>query len=550
MDTAEDVEPWTRRLHSKASRIHSKVPFVNKLSFSAVAIIVLLVLINVAAWIIAIIALRVHPGLMSTAALAYILGLRHALDADHISVGNRSDDQKTVGVRTEACDSRDVLLTWPFNVGTKSVRREEKSDIKYSIVIVTSIVVAATAASVSKRFDNFSHIGGIIGSSVSAAFLLLLGIMNIYILVKLVQQLRVLIQTPLGQEVPFKIEGGGVLLNLFKKMFTLIDRPWKMYPLGVLFGLGFDTSSEIALLGISSIQSARGTSLWLILIFPLLFTAGMCLLDTTDGALMMNLYSSTTLARDQIAVCYYSFCLTAITVVVAILIGVVQLLILGSKLVSEEEGEKRFWKGIDALGERYDIVGASICGAFVFFGVLSVLIYKPWRRQVDRRRARLAVGENSVLEDEIDMADGDIIAGASSPGAERVEGVKVQISRKNFIIKDKQEEYRVLKSKYCQSWADDRSVLHFLLLITDEEIQLEDTVPGTSSPPSDACKQKIQLILLTKTVRSYIWFLVHFATTLAAVRKDVSLPDPRHLRFPKHAAAGVLIQLCKQDPSS
>lgn len=226
-------------------------------------------------------------------------------------------------------------------------------------MIVTSIIVAATAAAVSKSFDNFSHIGGIIGSSVSAVFLLLLGVMNIYILVKLLQQLRILIRTPPGQEVPFKIEGGGVLFNILKKMFKLIDKPWKMYPLGVLFGLGFDTSSEIALLGISSIQSAKGTSLWLILIFPLLFTAGMCLLDTTDGALMMSLYSSATLARDQIAVCYYSVCLTAITVIVAIFIGIVQLLILGSNLVSEKEGEKGFWKGVNALGDRYDIVGKS-----------------------------------------------------------------------------------------------------------------------------------------------------------------------------------------------
>lgn len=198
--------------------------------------------------------------------------------------------------------------------------------------------------------------------------------MNIYILIKLIQQLQILIRTPPGQEIPFKIEGGGALFNLLKKMFRLIDRPWKMYPLGVLFGLGFDTSSEIALLGISSIQSAKGTSLWLILIFPLLFTAGMCLLDTADGALMMSLYSSATLARDQIAVCYYSVCLTAITVVVAIFIGVVQLLILGSNLVSEEEGERAFWRGVDALGERYDIVGRfpsflpCLCWTWLMFG--------------------------------------------------------------------------------------------------------------------------------------------------------------------------------------
>jgi len=181
--------------------------------------------------------------------------------------------------------------------------------------------------------------------------------MNIYIFVKLLQQLRQLIRTPPGSETGFKIEGGGLLFNLFKKMFKLIDRPWKMYPLGVLFGLGFDTSSEIAILGIASIQSARGTSIWLILLFPLLFTAGMCLLDTIDGALMMSLYSSATLARDQIAICYYSITLTGVTVVVAIFIGIVQFLVLGAAVVGEEQGQKKFWTGVNALADRYDIVG-------------------------------------------------------------------------------------------------------------------------------------------------------------------------------------------------
>lgn len=123
----------------------------------------------------------------------------------------------------------------------------------------------------------------------SAAFLLLLGMANIYILYKLVQQMRKLLATLPGEEEGIKIQGGGVLFRLFKKMFKLINRsvealpmycsppadlarPWKMYPLGVLFGLGFDTSSEVALLGIASIQGAKGTSIWLILIFPLLFT--------------------------------------------------------------------------------------------------------------------------------------------------------------------------------------------------------------------------------------------------------------------------------------
>ncbi|KAI9894699.1 MAG: hypothetical protein M1814_002055 [Vezdaea aestivalis] len=160
-----------------------------------------------------------------------------------------------------------------------------------------------------------------------------------------------------------------------------------MYPLGVLFGLGFDTSSEIALLGISSIQAARGTSFWLIMIFPLLFTAGMCLLDTTDGALMMALYTSTAAAQDIIAILYYSVVLSSITVVVALVIGVIQLLNLIST-VATPQGQ--FWDGVNNVVDHYDIVGGATCASFVIFGVLSIVLYRPWRRKIDQYRHGLA----------------------------------------------------------------------------------------------------------------------------------------------------------------
>jgi high-affinity nickel-transport protein len=264
-----------------------------------------------------------------------------------------------------------------------------------TIVIITSIVVAATASAVSKKFNNFSHVGSIIGSSVSATFLLLLGIMNLFIGYKLLVHMRQLLGTPIGEEATDVeiLSGGGPMFRILKKMFKLIDRPWKMYPLGVLFGLGFDTSSEIALLGISSIQSARGTSMWLILLFPLLFTAGMCMIDTADGALMMSLYSSASLAKDQIAICYYSLALTGITVIVAVFIGVVQFLILGAAVISDQEAKKPFWQGINALGDRYDVVGELLMHVLPEFEPDNIRwlhmcgIRCHWRRQLSAVQA-------------------------------------------------------------------------------------------------------------------------------------------------------------------
>lgn len=224
-----------------------------------------------------------------------------------------------------------------------------------SIVVITSIVVASTAAAVSSRFGAFSRVGGIIGSSVSATFLIVLGIMNIFILYKLITQLRKIINSPANSPEPeFQIEGGGCLFHVLKRMFKLIDRPWKMYPLGVLFGLGFDTSSEIALLGISAISASQGTSFWLILLFPVLFTAGMCLLDTTDGALMMALYTSTRLAKDNIAVLYYQSVLTGVTVLVAVVIGVIQFL---GMLQGAADLTGGFWDGVEVASDNYDIIG-------------------------------------------------------------------------------------------------------------------------------------------------------------------------------------------------
>lgn len=120
--------------------------------------------------------------------------------------------------------------------------------------------------------------------------------------------------------------------------------------------------------------------------------AGMCLVDTSDGALMMALYTSKIFARDTVAILYYSIVLTGITIFVAAFIGIVQLLTLVDN-VAEPEGP--FWDGVGAIGDHFDIIGASICGVFVLVGIASVIIYKPWRRRVEARTAARA----SALED-------------------------------------------------------------------------------------------------------------------------------------------------------
>ncbi|KAL4867399.1 hypothetical protein BDV12DRAFT_186692 [Aspergillus spectabilis] len=374
-ETLDDKKWSTKSLIRHAERSHSKLPGIRKVPLRSIAVIMLVAVVNVVVWV----------------AVAVVLAI------DLMTRRLLATGQKPVTVGTF------------FSLGHST------------IVIITSIVVAATAAAVSSRFDKFSTIGGIIGTSVSAAFLILLGIMNAYILYKLYKQMQKVLDLPEGREdEAWKIEGGGVLFSVLKRMFKLVDRPWKMYPLGVLFGLGFDTSSEIALLGISSIEAAKGTSFWVILIFPILFTAGMCLLDTTDGALMLALYiqpatnflppkrtsSNTSFQtplmdppnepspnyqqknhRDPVAFLYYSIVLTTLTVIVAIIIGVIQLLTL---ILNVAEPTGRFWDGVQTAGDYYDVIGGGICGAFLVFGTLSVFVYNPWRRWVGKRHGQIS----------------------------------------------------------------------------------------------------------------------------------------------------------------
>lgn len=252
---------------------------------ASIFIISLLICINILIWFaVAFPILYLHPKLISPAALSYSLGLRHALDADHIAAIDLTTRRLIASGQKPA-----TVGTW-FSLGHST------------IVIVTCIVVAATSGALRKRFDGFAKVGNIIGTSVSAAFLIVLCVVNGWVLYKLIKQLREALhedqrfvetddsaaeRMAAGQ---LHAEGGGCMTRVLRKLFLAIDRPWKMYPLGAVFGLGFDTSSEIAILGIASIQAVQGTSIWLILIFPILFT-GRATLHHHTSSQMANFHS-------------------------------------------------------------------------------------------------------------------------------------------------------------------------------------------------------------------------------------------------------------------
>src|SRR6266403_3880261 len=239
-----------------------------------VGIYCLLFLFNAGSWIWAVMAFDGHPALLGTAFLAYSLGLRHAVDADHIA----AIDNVTRKLMQEG--------KWPVAVGFLFSLGHS------TVVVLGSAAIAATALSLQHRMDAVRHIGGLVGTLTSTLFLFGIAIVNLVVLRSVYLAFRRVRRGERYVEEDFDLLLGsrGLLSRLFRPMFAVISRSWHMYPLGLLFGLGFDTATEIGLLGISAAEASKGLSLWSILVFPTLFAAGMSLVDSTDNILMLGAY--------------------------------------------------------------------------------------------------------------------------------------------------------------------------------------------------------------------------------------------------------------------
>jgi high-affinity nickel-transport protein len=186
------------------------------------------------------------------------------------------------------------------------------------------------------------------------------------------------------EDLDLLIGNRGLIARLLKPLFRLITRSWHMYPLGLLFGLGFDTATEIGLMGIAAAEAARGMPLWSILVFPVLFTAGMSLIDTADSMLMLGAYGWAFMK--PIRKLYYNLTVTLISVVIAVLVGGIETLGLIADKLQLKGG---IWDFAGALSDHFGTLGYVIVGVFVMTWLLSALIYK-WRGYdaLDREVAR------------------------------------------------------------------------------------------------------------------------------------------------------------------
>jgi high-affinity nickel-transport protein len=226
------------------------------------------------------------------------------------------------------------------------------------------------------RIDTVREIGGLVGTLVSAFFLFGIAAVNIVVLQSIY---RTFIKVRNGQpyveeDLDLLLGNRGLLGRLFRPMFRMITRSWHMYPLGVLFGLGFDTATEIGVLGISAAEATKGLPIWSILIFPTLFAAGMCLIDTTDNILMLGAYGWAFVK--PIRKLYYNLTITCVSVVVAVVVGGIEALGL---MAGQFHLKGTFWGAVNRLNENFGTLGYFIVGLFVFSWIVSVAFYK-WRR--------------------------------------------------------------------------------------------------------------------------------------------------------------------------
>ena len=237
-----------------------------------IALYALLIGVNVVVWIWAVVALRNNAVLFGSAFLAYTFGLRHAVDADHIA----AIDNSTRKLMQQG--QRPVAVGFFFSLGHSLV------------VLLLSVAVGFAATQVSSRFEDLKAFGGIFGTLASALFLFLLAAFNIIVLISVWRTFQAVKRGEpfLENDFDMLLNNRGFLARLFRPLFSLISKSWHMFPIGFLFGLGFDTATEVALFGIAATQALNGVSLGTLLVFPALFTAGMTLINSTDGVLMLG----------------------------------------------------------------------------------------------------------------------------------------------------------------------------------------------------------------------------------------------------------------------
>jgi len=320
-----------------------------------ISLYIILGVLNIAGWILAFAAFSSRPILLGTAVLAYTFGLRHAVDADHIS----AIDNVTRKLMQDG--KRPVGVGFFFSLGHSTV------------VVALTVGIALAATAIKHTIPNLQNVGALIGTSVSATFLYVIAIINLLVLVEIVRAFR-RVRRGEGydeQSITEFLDQRGLMGRFFKPLLRIVGKSVNMYPIGFLFGLGFDTATEVGLLGIAAVEAGKGLPIFAILIFPLLFTAGMALIDTSDSILMLGAYGWAFVK--PIRKLYYNMTITLVSVLVALVVGTIEAL---SILAGQLNLRGGMWNGLSNLSNNFGILGYIIVGIFVLSWGISTLVYR------------------------------------------------------------------------------------------------------------------------------------------------------------------------------
>jgi len=310
-----------------------------------------------------------HPAFLALGGLAYTFGLRHAFDADHISAIDNT--------------TRKLLQQGRKPVGVGFFFSLGHSTVVFLIALLLGLAVKSFVDSVVTGNGQLQSIGSLIGTSVSGVFLVLIGILNLGILLDILGVYRRMRTGRYDREaLRHELQAGGLMSRIFGRLFKLVSQSWHLYPIGFLFGLGFDTASEVALLAISAGAAAQHLPFLAVVSLPLIFAAGMSLADTADGAFMAKAYAWA--FSNPVRKVFYNLSVTGLSVFVALFVGLVELL---QVLIGELRLEGEPWDAIGGL--NFANMGLIIVGAFAVAWVGGFVLYKV-RRVEERWGADLA----------------------------------------------------------------------------------------------------------------------------------------------------------------
>jgi high-affinity nickel-transport protein len=316
-------------------------------------------LLHVAGWVLFFEYAHRYAPLAGAGLTAYLFGLRHAFDADHIAAIDNTTRKLLAQGR------RPMGIGFFFSLGHASV----------VFALVAALSLATRAADT--RIPAFQHYGGYVSAGVSGTFLWIIGILNLVVLLDVIRIFREMRGGEYDRErLENRLLERGMMSRFFGRFFRLIDASWKMYPLGLLFGLGFDTATEVGLLALAAGVATDTVPLAGVLSLPVLFAAGMGVMDTLDGAFMAGAYGWA--FSNPVRKVYYNITITSLSIVVALAIGTVELLqVLSSRLALSGV----FWDWLNGLD--FETLGYAVVALFLLMWAASVSIWKL-RRIEDR----------------------------------------------------------------------------------------------------------------------------------------------------------------------